>query len=225
VVTRLAAACAALGIAVGAVIFWAAVLATQGWPYAGFISEAGVAGSPHVAAYRTGILVTAGGLFLLGLALRHTLPMAAALLAAGGAFSSVAAAVNCSAGCPLPPYQMPTFADLVHAAASIAAVLVCVSAMVLAATRLEVSAIRWLSRGGLFFALPLVAVAAVSLLFVGRGRLTGDAERALLLVTTGWAVAVAVAQALSPYHPQGSAASGSARTTARSFAGWGRPLR
>jgi hypothetical protein len=81
VVTRLAAALAALGIAAGAIIFWRSVVGSQGWSYVGYISEAGVSGSPHAFGYRFGIVLISGGLLLLGLALRHTLPVAACVAA------------------------------------------------------------------------------------------------------------------------------------------------
>jgi hypothetical protein len=192
VVTRLAAAFAALGIAAGAIIFWPSVIASQGWSYAGYISEAGVSGSPHALGYRLGIVVLSGGLLLLGLALRHTLPVAAALLALGGLFSSMASAVNCSAGCPLPPYEVPTFTDLVHAGASIAAVAACVAAMAVVAMSAPNGVLRTLSRAWLVAALPLFLLAAASLLLAGRSRLTGDTERLLLAVITAWTLVVAV---------------------------------
>jgi len=192
VVTRLAAALAALGIAAGAIVFWLSVVASQGWSYVGYISEAGVSGSSHAFGYRVGIVLISGGLLLLGLALRHTLPLSAALLALGGLFSSMASAVNCSAGCPLPPYEVPTFTDLVHAGASIAAVAACVAAMAVVAMSASNGVLRSLSRAWLVAALPLFLLAAGSLLLVGRSRLTGDTERLLLAVVIAWALVVAV---------------------------------
>jgi hypothetical protein len=111
VVTRLAAGLAAVGIAAGAIIFLMSVVATQGWSYPGYISETGVPGSPHAMSYRLGIALLSGGLLLLGLALRHTLPIEAGLLALGGLLAAATSAVNCSAGCPLPPYEVPTLGD------------------------------------------------------------------------------------------------------------------
>lgn len=197
-VTRLAATLGALGIATGAIIFWRSVVASQGWSNAGYISEAGVSGSPHAFGYRFGIVLIAGGLLLLALALRHTLPLAAACLALGGLFSSMASAVNCSAGCPLPPYEVPTFTDLVHAGASIAAVSACLGAMAVVAVRAPTGAVRTLSRAWLVVAMPLFLVAATSLLLVGRGRLTGDTERLILAVVIAWAFVLAVLYARTP---------------------------
>ena len=193
-VTRLAAGLAAVGIAVGAIIFWASVVASLGWSYAGYISEAGVPGSPDAFGYRLGIALLSGGLLLLGVALSHTMPVAAGLLALAGLLSSTASFVNCSAGCPLPPYEVPTFADLVHAGASVAAVTACLAAMVVFATTPAVCAERALCRVSLVVALPLFLLAASSLLFVGRGRLTGDSERVLLVVIMVWAFVLALLQ-------------------------------
>jgi Protein of unknown function (DUF998) len=194
VVTRLAAALAALGIAAGAIIFWVSVVASQGWSYAGYISEAGVSGSGHALGYRLGIGLLSAGLLLLGLALRLTLPVAAGLLALGGLLSSTASVVNCSTGCPLPPYEVPTFADLIHAAASIAAVAACLAAMAVVAVEPTDGVERALCRAGLVLALPLFLLAGASLLFVGRGRLTGDSERLLLVVVIVWAFVLALLQ-------------------------------
>jgi hypothetical protein len=100
--------------------------------------------------------------------------------------------VNCSAGCPLPPYEVPTFTDLVHAGASIASVAACVAAMAVVAVSAPHGVLRTLTRAWLVAALPLFLVAAASLLVVGRSRLTGDTERLLLAVITAWALVVAV---------------------------------
>jgi hypothetical protein len=194
VVTRLAAGLAAVGIAAGAIIFLMSVVASQGWSYPGYISETGVPGSPHAMSYRLGIALLSGGLLLLGLALRHTLPIAAGLLALGGLLAAAASAVNCSAGCPLPPYEVPTLGDLVHAAASVGAVMACVVAMVVVAMSPTPGVERALCRAWLVVALPLFLLAALSLLFVGRGRLTGDSERVLLVVIIAWAFALAMLQ-------------------------------
>ena len=194
VVTRLAAGVAAIAIAAGAIIFWLSVVQSQGFSYAGYISETGVPGSPQALGYRVGIALFSCGLLLLGVALRHTLPFAAGLLALGGLLSSAASVVNCSAGCPLPPYEAPTFGDLVHAGASVGAVVACLAAMVVFAVSPTVGVERALCRAWLVAALPLFLVAASSLLFVGRGRLTGDSERVLLVVIIVCALVLALLQ-------------------------------
>jgi hypothetical protein len=194
VVTRLAAGVAAIAIAAGAIIFWLSVVESQGFSYAGYISEAGVPGSPQALGYRVGIALFSGGLLFLGVAFRHRLPVAAGLLGLGGLLASAASVVNCSAGCPLPPHEAPTFADLVHAGASVGAVVACLAAMVVFAVTPTVGVERALCRAWLVAALPLFLVAASSLLFVGRGRLTGDSERVLLVVIIVWALVLALLQ-------------------------------
>jgi hypothetical protein len=217
VVSRLAAALAALAIAAGAIILGASVVASQGWRYAGYISEVGVAGSPQAPGYRLGIVCLSGGLVLLGLAMRHALPVAAGLLAIAGLLSSAASVVRCSAGCPLPPYEVPTFADVVHAGASVAAVTACLAAMAVVAIGPPDSGLWAVCRGWLVVALPLFLLAASSLLFVGRGSLTGNSERVLLVVIIVWALTVAVQQSLRGQGEQGE--------RSPSSAGLGGPLR
>ena len=212
---RLLAAVGGSSIVAGAIVFGVSVAATQGWTYAGFISEAGVPGSPGAGGYRLGIVVVAAGLVLLGLALRHTLPIAAGLLAFSGVLASAASAVSCSPGCPLPPHEVPTLADMVHATASVTAVLACVAAMGVIAWESVAPGVRMLSRAWLVPTLPLFLLAASSLLIVGRGRLTGTSERALLLVIAAWAVSLAGTLALRPVRRQGPV----------SFAEPGGPLR
>ena len=64
--------------------------------------------------------------------------LAPALLAAGGVLTGLSGAVTCTAGCPLPPFEQPTVADLVHGGASVAAT----AAVVLAMVALAVSSRR-----------------------------------------------------------------------------------
>jgi hypothetical protein len=212
---RLLAAVGGLSIVAGAVVFGVSVAASQGFSYAGYVSEAGVPGTSHSGGYRLGIVVVAVGLVFLGAAMRHALPIAAGLLAGSGALASAASAVSCSPGCPLPPYEVPTVGDLVHAAASVCAVVAAIAAMGAIALDHPDLRVRVLSRAWLVPTVPLFLLAASSLLFVGRGRLTGTSERLLLLVVSAWAVTVAVTLALR--YTQ--------RRLPMSFAGRGGPLR
>ncbi|MDG4829642.1 DUF998 domain-containing protein [Solwaraspora sp. WMMD1047] len=120
-----AAGCALAGTAAVAV----AVVAGPGPGPTGYVSEAGIAGSDYATAYRSGVLGLAVALLLLAAALPGAPRMAAGLLAAAAGGTAVSATVNCSVGCPLPPFESATTADLVHGAASIAAVACCVFAM------------------------------------------------------------------------------------------------
>ncbi|WCN82842.1 DUF998 domain-containing protein [Micromonospora sp. LH3U1] len=131
-VARRVAGSAAAGCALaGAVAVTVAVVAGPGPGLTGYVSEAGIAGSGHAATYRIGVLALAGALLLVGAALPPGVWAAApALLATGAVFTAVSGAVTCSAGCPLPPFERATTADLVHGGASIAATAAVVLAMV-----------------------------------------------------------------------------------------------
>jgi hypothetical protein len=190
--SRLAAALAAICLIGGFGYFAWSVVSSLGWWYGGFVSEAGVSTASHAPAYRIGILTIAAGLVLLAVALRRILPAAAGLVLLGGVFATTSAAVSCSPGCPLPPYQTPTFADLVHGAASIAGVLAIAAAIALISWRAGPSALRTASRAWLVLVVPLGALAAFALLALGRGYTAGFVERALLVCAVGWSTTAAV---------------------------------
>ncbi len=86
---------------------------------------------------------------------------------------------------------------------------------------------RTLCRVSLVVALPLFLLAASSLLFVGRGRLTGDSERVLLVVIIVWAFVLALLRTRRTERPTPlvSDMPESEAATPPSSAGWGRPLR
>ncbi|TBL27597.1 DUF998 domain-containing protein [Verrucosispora sp. SN26_14.1] len=125
-----------------------------------------------------------------------TLPGAVALLVAAALCTLLSGAVTCSAGCPLPPFEPATVADLVHGAASVAATATVVFAMV--ALALAPQADRRLRRPATVaavVALPLAGAVGLAMLFVGRGSLVGVLERLLLAVAVVWGVATALALA------------------------------
>nr|MDT0661416.1 DUF998 domain-containing protein [Micromonospora sp. DSM 115978] len=131
---RVGAAAGATGCAAaGAVAVSVAVVAGPGPGLTGYVSEAGVAASGYAAAYRIGVFGLAVALLLLAAALPRPLRAAAGLLGGGAAGAALSGAVTCSAGCPLPPFEAATTADLVHGGASIAAVACCVFAMLVLA--------------------------------------------------------------------------------------------
>jgi len=192
-----AAALAGLSTALGAALVFAAVVATRRLWFAGYVSEAGIASG----LYRVGVVVLAAGLVLLAVAVLPAVPVAAWLLGAAGGLAAVSGAVTCSAGCPLPPYEPATVADVVHGAASALAVGACTLAMgAIAAARKDRS--RWLWGAGdvdarwrrvstvAFWVVgPLVAAAGTAMLTVGRGYVTGLLERTILLAVTAWLLA------------------------------------
>ncbi|MER7415542.1 DUF998 domain-containing protein [Micromonospora peucetia] len=192
-----AASAAAACVVAGAVAVTVAVVAGPGPGLTGYVSEAGVTDSGYAPAYRIGVFALAAGVLLLAAALPPVLRAAAALLAAGSVFALVSGAVACSAGCPLPPFEQATTADLVHGAASILAVAAVVLAMLATTlTRAAPSMLRRLAGVALALALPLAGATAVALVTVGRGGLIAVLERLLLLVAVLWGAATATTIAL-----------------------------
>jgi hypothetical protein len=190
---RAAAAAAAAGcILAGASAVTVAVLAGPGPGFTGYVSEAGITGSDHAPTYRVGVYALAAGLLLLAAALPPALRVAAALLAAGGLGTALSGAVTCSTGCPLPPFERATVADLVHGGASIAATAAVVLAMVAVTLARDAGArLRRLSALAAAVALPLCAAVGLAMLLVGRGTLVGVLERVVLAIAVLWGVAAA----------------------------------
>jgi hypothetical protein len=209
--TRTLAVLSAVGAAVAGGTFIVAVLATQGVWYAGYVSEAGVAGQPYRLAYRLGLFGLGAALVLLAGALRSSaatfrslVGLTAAVLLIGGMLAGVSGSVSCSPGCPLPPYETPTTGDLVHAATSVLGVALCALAVLLLAFDRVDTASRRLAR---IAAGPVIAAGVLNvygLAFVGRGYLTGIAERIMLLLVIAWCVAAAGSLVRVP-PPDGSA--------------------
>ncbi|MFJ8685250.1 DUF998 domain-containing protein [Micromonospora wenchangensis] len=186
---RVAAGCVLLG----AVAVTVAVGAGPGGPWRGYVSEAGVDDSAFAPTYRMGVFALAAALLALAAALPVTLRLAAGLLLAGAAGTVVSGAVTCSAGCPLPPFEAATPADLVHAGASIVAAGVTVLAMlVVGFLRPATPGLRRVGRVAGVVALPVAGAVALGLLTVGRGDLVAGLERVLLVVCAGWGLCTAL---------------------------------
>jgi hypothetical protein len=119
--------------------------------------------------------------------------IAAGLLVASGLWTLLSGAVTCSTGCPLPPFERATVADLVHGGASIAATAAVVFAMITIV--LAPTARRPLRRIAVLaatVALPLAGTVGLAMLFAGRGSLVGVLERLLLAVAALWGLATAL---------------------------------
>ena len=170
---RIAAGLAAASVLIGAGLVVSALVAAHRLWFGGYVSEAGV--GPQAAAFRLGVIGLAVGLILLGVALAATLPEVTVLLAGGGLLASLSGSVSCSEGCPLPPYESPTPADLVHAVASILAVGVVVLAMIAIAVLAADPVLRQVSRVVAYAVVPLLAIMSAAMLAAGRGHLTGCA--------------------------------------------------
>jgi hypothetical protein len=199
-VARRVAGSAAAGCAVaGAVAVTVAVVAGPGPGFTGYVSEAGIADSAHALTYRIGVLALAAALLLIGVALPAGVWAAPALLAIGAVCTAVSGAVTCSAGCPLPPFERATVADLVHGGASIAAIAAVVFAMVtLTVSGAAGRVVRRLAALAAALALPLCAAVGLAMLVVGRGTFVGVLERLILVLCVLWGLATATALALAP---------------------------
>jgi Protein of unknown function (DUF998) len=190
---RAAAAGSAACVVAGTTAIVYAVGNGPGPGLTGYVSEAGIAGSTYAPTYRLGVFALAAGLFLLAVALRPAARHAAALLAGSAVATVLSGAVTCSDGCPLPPFEPATVADLVHGGASIAAVAGSVFAMLVVARAPAERAPRRLSAGAAALALPLSAAIGLAMLLVGRGPVVGVLERVLLTEVVLWAITVAAA--------------------------------
>lgn len=184
---RIAAAFAAVCLAAGAAAVTVAVIAGPGPGPIAYVSEAGITDSGYAGAYRIGIFSVAASLLLLAGALPPGLRAAAGLLGVGAVATVLSGAVTCSEGCPLPPFEATTVADLVHGGASIAATAAVVLAMlVLLFSPAADQGLRRIAAVGAAVALPVAAVVAAALLLVGRSALLGVSERVLLVVVAAW---------------------------------------
>jgi Protein of unknown function (DUF998) len=193
-----------------------AVVAGPGPGLTGYVSEAGVAASPYAWAYRLGIFGLAAALLLLAAVLPAALRLAAVLLAASGACTVLSGAVSCTDGCPLPPFEQTTVADLVHGGASIAGVAGAVFAMLaLAASRAAPRPLRRLSATAATVALPLSGAAGLALLAVGRGTVVALVERLLLADVALWMLTAAVATGWQHSRDRRSWPDGRARAAVR----------
>jgi len=155
-------------------------------PISGYVSEVGVPGTWTSVLFRASVLAVAVALGLLAIAVRGAPAYALGLAAL---FAAVSGAVTCSPGCPLPPHERPTVQDLVHASASVAALVLCALAMLLLAAWATDPVLRRVSRVGAGVAVPLLAVAGLAMLVVGRSTFTGVLERLALAACLGWLIA------------------------------------
>ncbi|MEK8107588.1 DUF998 domain-containing protein [Micromonospora sp. M12] len=110
------------------------------------------------------------------------------MLAAGAVFTALSGTVTCSDGCPLPPFERATTADLVHGGASIAATAAVVFAMITLAVSGPVGPmVRRLAGVAAALTLPLSAAVGLGMLVVGRGTVVGVLERLILALAVLWA--------------------------------------
>jgi hypothetical protein len=193
---RPVAAAAGLAVPAGAVVMLVALAAAPGPWTTGYVSEAGTAGQPYAVPYRWGLVLLAAGVALLALALRRH-RAAAALLGAAALLAGTSAVVPCSGGCPLPPYQPATPADLVHAGASVAGMVLLAGAMAAVARADLPRMVRRVAAASAVVIVPIGAALGLTMLVVGRGPVGAVLERLVLVVAVTWLTGTAVALALS----------------------------
>lgn len=185
--TRLAAA-AAVSVTAGAGIMLFTLLTGPGPWWQGYVSEAGASGRPDALLYRSGLILLAFGVALLGRALAR----AGLLLAVAAVFAGTSSVVPCSSQCPLPPYEATTAADVIHTAASIVGLAVLAAAMAVTWATAARPASRRLAATALGLTVPLGAAEGLSMLIAGRGTTSALLERVLLTVAVSWLVGTAL---------------------------------
>jgi hypothetical protein len=194
----LAAAALVASLAGGGAVIAAVAALPDPW-IGGYVSQAGAVAAPHAGLYRFGMVALCAGLILLGLAVPTPVGPALSttvLLIAAGASGAVSAAVPCSPGCPLPPYQRPTGADLVHAGAGTLAVALIYLAVWSTATAVADHRGRRLAWVWLVVAGGALLTFVIGLLATRHGLVTAVAERVALVLLFSWVVANAAYSSL-----------------------------
>ncbi|MGI5245712.1 DUF998 domain-containing protein [Dactylosporangium sp. CA-139066] len=197
-IIRWAAAGSALAGTVGAACLAAAVAGSAPSTY---VSESGVPGAPHAGLYAGSMVLLATALALLAVPARRASWLIAACFLPAAPLAGVAAAVHCSPGCPLPPYETPAARDLVHAAGAIGALGLCALAMLLYATLRVGPALRRRGRIGILVAYPPLILSAAGILLAGRSLFTGVMERLALAAVCAWVVLSSAAESRSSAPP------------------------
>jgi Protein of unknown function (DUF998) len=186
--SRILPAAAGLAVLVGAAVMLVALVAAPGSWFAGYVSEAGAAGQRLAGAYRTGLIALALGVGLLGFT---RLWPASLLLWVAAVLAGVSGAVSCSGGCPLPPFEPTTVADVVHTAASVVGMAVLAAAMAAVWWRNPQPLERRVAGVATALTVPLGGTLGLTMLFAGRTPLGAALERILLLVAVAWLVTTA----------------------------------
>jgi hypothetical protein len=189
-------ALAGVAVLAGALTMLAGLVAVPGPWTQGYVSEAGTAGMPLATAYRWGLVALAVGVALLGLALRGGSRPVAVLLGLAGLLAGTSGVVPCTDGCPLPPYEQTTVADVAHTVASVIGMVVLAGAMALVALAAPYGRVlRRLAAGCVAIIVPLGAVLGLTMLLSGRGALSAALERGALVVAVTWLVGTAAGTA------------------------------
>jgi hypothetical protein len=191
------AALAGVTVLAGALTMLAGLIAAPGPWTAGYVSEAGTTGMPLDLAYRWGLGGLALGVALLGAALHRDSRPVAVLLGVAAVLAATSGVVPCTDGCPLPPYEPTTVADVSHTVASVIGMVVLAGAMALIAlSRTFDVVLRRLATVAVAVIVPLGAALGLTMLLAGRGPLGATLERATLVVAVSWLIGTALGTAL-----------------------------
>jgi hypothetical protein len=187
------AALAGAAVLLGALTMLAGLVAAPGPWTRGYISEAGTTGMPLAVAYRCGLVGLAVGVALIGRVLGRVSRPVAVLLGLAAVLAATSGVVPCTRGCPLPPYEPTTVADVSHTVASVIGMVLLAGAMALVAlSRPFGPVLRRLATVSVAVIVPLGLALGASMLLVGRGPLSATLERAALIVAVSWLVGTAV---------------------------------
>jgi hypothetical protein len=190
------AALAGVAVLVGALTMLAGLVAAPGPWTEGYVSEAGTTGMPLAVAYRCGLVGLAVGVALLGRVLGRDSRPVATLLGIAALLAGMSGVVPCTSGCPLPPYEPTTVADVSHTAASVIGMVLLAGAMALVALSAPFEPVlRRLSTTAVAIIVPLGAVLGLTMLLSGRGPVSATLERAALVVAVSWLVGTSIVAA------------------------------
>jgi hypothetical protein len=190
------AALAGAAVLVGALTMLAGLVAAPGPWTEGYVSEAGTTGMPLAIAYRCGLVGLAVGVALLGRVLGRDSRPVATLLGIAALLAGTSGVVPCTGGCPLPPYEPTTVADVSHTAASVIGMVLLAGAMALVALSAPFGPVlRRLSTTAVAIIVPLGAVLGLTMLLSGRGPVSATLERAALVVAVSWLVGTSIVAA------------------------------
>lgn len=182
-VDRPAAAAASLAGAGAIGCLVVATIRTPGFRTADYVSELGVGGGSGI--YRAGVLAAALGVALYAVAVRR-LVLAASLLVASSLLFVGSAAVTCTPGCPLPPYQQTTAQDLIHAATSAGALGLAGLSMLVLAARYPDRLIAAACGIAGVLELGFMAATGIALLANTQGTVNGVLERCVVGAALSW---------------------------------------
>lgn len=191
---RILAVAAVIAVLGGAVTILVGLVAAPGSWLQGYVSEAGVAGLPLAGVYRAGFATLALGVACLGLSQRARLVVV--ILLGAALLCATAGAIPCTGGCPLPPFEVTSAGDVVHASAGILGMVMLAGAMAASWWTAGDRVLRRLSGAAAACTVPLGGAMGLTMLFAGRVPLGAALERVLLVLAVTWLIGAALVTAL-----------------------------